>query len=100
MIIKRPFRVPTLAAHLRRRPRRAPRAGGAPARRGSPPEQPAARRSAAWAGYTGWVEERLRDYVGRRPREGRVGKASTAWRKKESLLCETFLAYHDFIRSD
>src|SRR5262245_29762624 len=26
--------------------------------------------------------------------------ASTAWRKKESLLCETFLAYHDSTRSD
>src|SRR5262245_36602983 len=26
--------------------------------------------------------------------------SSTAWRKKESLLCETFLAYHDSIRSD
>ena len=26
--------------------------------------------------------------------------ASTAGRKKESLLCETFLAYHDSIYSD
>src|SRR5215510_16080064 len=25
---------------------------------------------------------------------------STAWRKKESLLCETFLAYHNSMRSD
>jgi len=25
---------------------------------------------------------------------------STAWRKKEPLLCMTFLAYHDSIRSD
>src|SRR5262245_28006094 len=45
------------------------------------------------------LDQRL-DMAGRIHPTDETQRPSTAWRKKESLLCATFLAYHDSICSD
>jgi hypothetical protein len=45
-------------------------------------------------------EKGCRDVLYLLDEAGTIKLPSTAWRKKEPLLCKTFLAYHDSIRSD